>query len=406
MAKKSKKPRKKISAKKIFSRLIIAGVVVFVIYNLLTFYVTPEMSIIAQTRTVEVSYEFEGIISRDEETIDIDVYKNGILDPAVSENQMVKKGALIATYFDKGIDEKTRSELRNINKKIAEIKATPAEDAAPLTEQELTHNIVQKTDELIDAASGKDVSKIKNIRSELVTLSNKKTIEVGEVTAAADTLEGLMQEKEKIESNYDGEKKEILSPVHGIFSSAIDGYEEELTIENSQKLSVSDYQNLLTRNINSKNKSEDRPELKIIDSFKWAVSVCADEETAKTFSVGEQIVIRFSGEEKGAKATIEYISPLQSGKYIITAVSNTYSEYAMTNRLASMTFVKATYTGLYVPVEAIRVKNGQTGVYVKTENTMKYKAIDVLYKDDKDAIVRLDNTKSNALLLYDEIVIN
>jgi len=402
--KSNKKSNKKRSKGKVIVRVMVAALVIFVIYNLLTFYITPEMSIIAQNRTIEVSYEFEGIISRNEETIDIDVDQKGILDPAVSENQMVKKGALIATYFDNGIDEETRSELKSINKKITELKATPTEDAAPLTEQELSHSIIQKTDELIDAASGKDVSEIKNIKSELVTLSNKKTIEVGEVSATADTLEDLMKEKTKIEKKYDGSKKDIISPVHGIFSSAIDGYEKELTIEKSQKLSVSDYEKIMNRNPDSD--VDERPELKIIDSFRWAVSVCADEQKAKTFSVGEEITIRFSGEEKGAKATIEYISALQSGKYIITAVSNTYSEYAMTNRLASMTFVKATYSGLYVPVEAIRVKDGKTGVYVRTENTMKYKEIEVLYKDDESAIVKIDNTKSNALLLYDEIVID
>lgn len=402
----TKKKTKKKSRKKLFSRIIIIALIIFVVYNLLNFYIAPEMSVIARTHTVEVSYEFEGIISRDEETINVGEDQKGILDIAVNENQMIKKGALIATYFDSNIDEATRSELKSINKKIAEIKATPSEDNAPLTEHELSNNIKQKTNELIDASSGKDVSKIKSVKSELDALFEKNVIEVGEVATTADTLDSLMKEKEKLEDKYNGNKKEIISPVHGIFSSAIDGYEEELTVDNSLKLSVADYNNLLTKNEKSNEENEDRAEIKIIDSFKWAVSVCADESKAKTFSVGEEITIRFSGEDKGAKATIEYISPLQSGKYIITAVSNTYSEYAMTNRLASMKFVKATYTGLEVPVDAIRVKDGVTGVYVKTENTVKYKVIDIIYKDDKNAIVKMDNTKMNALLLYDEIIVD
>ena len=59
-----------------------------------------------------------------------------------------------------------------------------------------------------------------------------------------------------------------------------------------------------------------------------------------------------------------------------------------------------------MPVKAIRVIDGVTGVYVRTENTVKYREIEVLYKDDKEAIVKMDNTKSNALLLYDEIIVN
>ena len=78
----------------------------------------------------------------------------------------------------------------------------------------------------------------------------------------------------------------------------------------------------------------------------------------------------------------------------------------LTSRLVSVTAIKSTYSGLKVPLEAIRVKDGNPGVYVRTENTVKYRNIDVLYKNDEIAIVRVDNTKAGSLLLYDEIIVD
>ena len=80
----------------------------------------------------------------------------------------------------------------------------------------------------------------------------------------------------------------------------------------------------------------------------------------------------------------------------------------MKNRFMNVTVVKESYTGLEIPISAIRVKNGKTGVYVKADSTTKFRETEIIYKDDKIAIVKLETTAigSNSLLLYDEVYIN
>ena len=91
---------------------------------------------------------------------------------------------------------------------------------------------------------------------------------------------------------------------------------------------------------------------------------------------------------------------------MVTISSSSYCNYPMENRFASLTVVKESHTGLKIPLGAIRVKDGKSGVYVKTENTMRYKEIEILSKDDEYAIVKFDNTRAGALLLYDEVITN
>ena len=143
-----------------------------------------------------------------------------------------------------------------------------------------------------------------------------------------------------------------------------------------------------------------------MDNSIWYVSLVCNKEDAKSFSVGEHVSLRFEGESGEAKGVVEYISKEQSGKYMVTISSSSYANYPMMNRFASLTVVKESHRGLKIPLKSIRVKDGKSGVYVKTENTLRYKEIEILCKDDKYAIVKFDNTRSGSLLLYDEVVVN
>ena len=241
------KKKKKTDRKKLIKKLLMGFIVVFIVYNLITFYFSPQMSMIAHTQTIEVKYDFDGIISRTEQTIDVDMSEGGLLDTVVGEHEMVKKGTLIATHYDSNIDDELRNELNIINKKIAQLKATPSNETGPLTQQEIKDRFNLGINELVDVASSRDVIKIKTVKSDIEIISEENSIEVGEVSGSVNTLDKLLIEKSNIESNYKGEKKEILSPVHGIFSSSIDGYESILDIEKSKEMKVSDYENLLKR---------------------------------------------------------------------------------------------------------------------------------------------------------------
>ena len=73
-------------------------------------------------------------------------------------------------------------------------------------------------------------------------------------------------------------------------------------------------------------------------------------------------------------------------------------------RKGKVRVIKNTYKGLKVPMSAVRVKDGVTGVYTVNERVMKFKKADVLYNDGKYAILQADTTNSGGLILYDEIV--
>lgn len=393
--------------KKLIWKIIVSIVVVFIVYNLISLFTVQEKSIIAELDTMEKSYKLDGIIIRNENQITTDIKDGGILDVAVSENEMVRKGKLVATYFDSNIDDETKSELARINERISELNnATDDTIAEEMSEKELDEEIERKTDDIAFASSDRSMAVVSSLKSEVNELISRKNSEKDDLTTVSERIEELKLQKAEIEKRYSGRKIEITAPEHGVFSTRIDGFEDVITPSASLNLTYSDYENAKNKNITADDIRQKGVLCKIVDNSIWYVSVVADKATAKSFAVGEKVTLRFEGESTVAKGTVEYISKEQSGKYMVTISSSSYCNYPMQNRFASLTIVKESHTGLKIPLSSVRIKDGKTGVYVKTENTMRYKEIEILCKDDTYAIAKFDNTRAGALLLYDEVIVN
>jgi len=393
--------------KKVITTIVLLAVVAFMLYNIIGLFTSAESSVIAQMDVLEVSYDFEGIVTRNEYNVKADIEEDGVLDPAVAENEMVKKGKTVAVYYDSTIDDETKKKLAEINRKIDEINASPSEEKTVSEDPEkLGEQISKTTKTIIETAPTRDMAAVSSLRSELSTILGRKLISEGEAETVAESLAQLSGQKRRLEKEYGGKKVEIISPSHGIFSTKVDGYETVLTEKKALSMTVSDFETAKKKDVSSKDATSKGVVCKIIDNSKWWVSVLSDEQSAKAFEVGKSVTLEFGGEAKGVRATVEYISPASGGKYIITFSSIAYSDHVINNRFVTVKAITASYSGLRIPLEAIRVKDGKPGVYVQTENTIAYREVDVLYKDDETAIVSVDNTKSNSLLLYDEVIIN
>ena len=78
--------------KKLVIRLLVLAGIIFIIYNLISMLSSPQETVIAAIEQIETSYSFDGIITRDETTItarQTGITELGVLDPAVSEGEMV-----------------------------------------------------------------------------------------------------------------------------------------------------------------------------------------------------------------------------------------------------------------------------------------------------------------------------
>ncbi|MBQ4528115.1 MAG: hypothetical protein II998_08580 [Clostridia bacterium] len=395
--------------KKLISRLALLAVIVFVVYNLISFYTTPEITTVARVNTVEIKYNFDGIVSRNEKLVTTSMEGSGWFDPAVPENQMVKNGKILGVFYDGEIDADTKARLNEINAAIDEASLSSDElNMLGVSEDKINQDITQKKQEIIFAAIGRDMSNVGVLKNDISILLEKKTSFDNDEKPVVKTVDELLNEKAQIESSVNVNKEEIISPCHGVFTTHLDGFEGILGSQTALSMTVDDFEAIREKKNDGSDSKDKTKVCKIVDNSEWWISMLATENDAKNFKIGDEITIRISGESKDIATTVKYISPSKGDKYVITLSSISGSDYVMESRFMNVTVVKESYTGLEVPLSAIRVKNGKAGVYVKTENTTKFRETEIIYKDSEIAIVKMNTTviNPNALLLYDEIIVN
>lgn len=396
--------------KKLFPKILIIFGVLFIVYNIIGMFSSSDETIIAQLEQVETTFSFDGVITRDEICVtasDAGISQIGVLDPAVSEGEMVSRGKLVLVHYDSSIDDETKKRLSEINSRLSEFESSPDDmNAMEVDEKTIDAEIEKQYSRLFDTAKKRDMREIAAIKNEINLLIARKAALSEDSDKAMETRESLEAEKTSILNRYGGKTKEILSEKHGVFSTSPDGYESILTPDIATSMTVSDFEKIMKKDLSSKQAVKDGTIYKICDNSKWWISVCTNSKTAQNFSEDSTITLRLGGENKEIRATVEYISPALNGKYVITFSSNSHSEYALSNRFVSVTAVTEVYKGLMVPIKAIRVIDSKPGVYVRTETTVKFRNIEIIYKDKEKAIVKMNNTGNNPLLLYDEIIVS
>ena len=145
---------------------------------------------------------------------------------------------------------------------------------------------------------------------------------------------------------------------------------------------------------------------KIIDNFTWSVAFTANKDEISKLKKGSVVYVRNANSPKDMKAVVSYISTPTNDKYVVIVTSDIKCDWAMKDRFVKIDLIKNKYSGLKVPIKALRVRDGKTGVYVVVDGIVKFKNANVLYKDSGYAIVEENNTSRGGLLLYDEIIVS
>ena len=354
---------------------------------------------------MEKAYSFDAMVIRDETVIK--AKKSGVLESMVDDNEMVRKNKHIASIYESEVDGNTKSKLASINMRIEEISKVREESANVVSAGFIIESAMDdKVLELTRAMEEGDVQKAISAKSEINLLNDKKNVWKKGKDHTDDVLDSLIREKKEYEKKLGNAKEDLYSPVSGIYSTNIDGYEELLTSDAIGSMTPDDYNSILKMDISREEAIKKGYPCKIIDNFTWSVAFIAKEEEVSKLKKGSSVYVRNSGSSKDMYARVSYISAPERGKYVVVVTSDVSCDWAMKDRFVKISLIKNKYSGLKIPVEALRVNDGKTGVYVVVDGIVKFKKAKVLYKDDGYAIVEENNISQGGLLLYDEVIVS
>ncbi len=391
--------------KSFLKKLILLALAVFLLWNVYI-YINPNVEsemVFSGTMTDESTHD--GIIIRNETVITSGT--TGTLQATVNENEMVRRNKVVASVYKGEIDDSSQQKLEKINERIAEILSTQQSDNNYAEGSHSVESRISTTvSDIIVNSDNKNVSGVVNLKSNLNLLMDEKLTRSGEAENVSEVLKTLKEEQAYYQSLLSGEKEDLYSPQSGIFSTNIDGFESVLNSNSVQTMTPSEFKNAEGMKFSKDDIASSGAVCKIIDNLEWTAAVYMDEERASKFSVGEEVELQLAGGEKMFSAVVTRISNAEKKKCVVMFTSYDSDSSVFTERKCKIRVVKYTYNGLKVPMSAVRVKDGVTGVYTVNGRIMKFKPSEVLYNDGEFAILKADTGNNGGLLLYDEIVID
>lgn len=350
----------------------------------------------------------------------------GAVDPEFSDGERVGAGELLLTaYRDPGSASVTAS-LRALDAQIAVLEASEIGEKVSLTytktlESQITSSLVSLRSRL---ASG-DFGGALGYTDQLLVLLNRRELVFGSRTDYHEELSALRAERARLEASLTGEYKKLYAPAAGYFYLSCDGAEEVFSEAALEGLTPSGLDELAER-LSALRTEKKQAIAKLAPGRKWYLAFTVDASALTDYKVGEYRDVIFSDYGDYTLSMKLEQSVAEGERGLLVYSSEMIPAELERERTYGISLVRHSYTGLRVPVSAIRYLDGYTGVYARFGNTVLFRVADVLgvvngyaYVDENtEPIYELtEETDENgepvrgairygALGLYDQVIVS
>lgn len=381
--------------------------VIALIWGVRYFTNKPVETQIAMAVDYENSVSASAVLVRNET-----VYKTeagGSLQPQVFDETRVSKGTKIASIYTDGIESSLKAEIDAIDEKIAKLEASSSQaevfgnDIASV-ETRIKSNIA----ELVGMSISEDMSSLDIVTGELEELVGEQKQISGDGSPRQLALKDLYAQKREAEGRINSARKDIYASCAGVYISGTDGCEQMLTPEYVMNLGVEEFSalNIAKRNTPKDNYNAGEYVCKIVDNDKWYAAAVVSGKLMYGAKKGDSVKLRLPElSSDTVNGTIESISEEKDGSVLVVVSSGNYVKNVYSERTAALDIILDTYSGLQLPLTAVRVDGDETGVFINTDGVARFRKIDILYKNDELAIVK-KSTENGYLKMYDQVIVN
>lgn len=341
-----------------------------------------------------------GIVCREESIIKN--VEDGYFYYNVENGQRVSSGMVIGEVYS------SQSDISNIyNSKLIDTQISNLEEAEnfmssvnvdiSITRRQLSNSMVSFSQQI---SQGEYSDVYKNVQDMLLNL-NKINVAMNREGNIADTKEHLKDINNTINSGISAPIQIIYSPTSGYFMNNVDGYEDIASVNNFKNLSYSEGVDILSNPI-SVTETEYG---KMITDYKWSLCTYVTQQQAEKLYEGQRIRLSLdSKENEYHTVTVDSIIP-KDDMVLVVFKSTTMNKQAASTRIADSEILFSQYRGIKIPKSAIRIVNGEMGVYVKFSKLVIFKKVTPVYQDENYVILPLEKGEDNEVELYDDIIV-
>lgn len=327
----------------------------------------------------------EGYIFREERVIA--PMGSGRLVPGVEEGERVSVGSQVAGLYSSSSAE-IESRLSEIDRQIALLTAAVGDG-------NLTNRDVSKLDGEIydviadmkkDVASGNYSDAIAQ-RSALLMKINKRNVASGASSEIPARIDALNTERASLVSQLGQLQARVTAPVAGWYYSETDGYESVFTVTEIEKMTYESYKKLVDETVPASTDGVG----KMVTSCKWYFVCEVSPEEAENKEEGETYTLFFvNNQNKQLEMNLEKICKSEDGAVLVYSCDRMPEGFNFLRR-QKYEILEKEYSGCRVPKSAVRMVDGQMGVFVLTGEVVHFRKIEIAAEYEGGYIVTMEH---------------
>lgn len=337
----------------------------------------------------------------------------------VDAGERVAKGTNVAVTYTEEDDATVQERITRINRMIRILELSNLSEGAQTTDLAVLDKRIQAlTVELLrDVADGDLTAALRGEEALWVEMNRRQALLEDDFDYSAQ-INLLKQERADLEASLTGRSVTVSAPSAGYFYHTADGYEKIFTTQALRQLTVDSFDGLLA--------SQPDEEIltrscgKMVYSADWYVAVFLDKRSASAYTEGKtyEMVFPFSTGMRLNMTLEKKAVQTNRDHAVLVFRSGQLPEGFDFTRRQTVQLVAATYSGIRVSTDALRMQDGELGCYVLDGNRVIFKKADVIYRDEEFAVCRVpyndvkENRDDKAYIsneyvsLYDTVVIS
>jgi len=387
---------------RIVSLLAVLFLLLYAAYQGYRYIYTPYRTDTAYEYTISDTIQGWGLVVRDE--VPLSSSGSGSVSYCVAEGEKVKEQDDVIRYYADDQQARAAAHAGLLEQEINLLNQ--AQDPGSylyVNKESLTRQINELVGQIVDIVSAGDAQGVEQVRSQLLEDLCKRQLSTNEAVNFNDRILQLEQEKSQYESAVTTAATTLQAPVQGYFSRYSDGCEAQFTSEALLKMSADQISDAVSKEY----PLDAGTPGKIMTSHNWYCGMVVSKDDGERFHTGDRVNVSFDSQALSDVTMVVYrvTENEKSGNCVVILRSDEILPAVLSLRSAAVQVKFARYTGLRVSDSAVRLVDGQVGVYVATGYDIRFKPIEVLYQGDGFQICNENYGRENALKMFDQVIV-
>lgn len=376
---------------------------VFLFHQLYSSLYNPIKSESTQFVSLTDGIKANGIIIRSEKLINRP--SEGVMHFHLPNGSRVAKGGVVADIYSNQNDSVKVNKIETLKTKIENIERIQGyNDIAAVDINLLDQKINTSFSSILFASSKNDFETAYSDTNDFLAMLNRKTMITGENYDFTAELNNLRQELSGLEASLGTPVSRVMAESSGFFVPNADGYENVLTTDDFSVYTPEFMDSLKSESVSGSNVG------KIVSDYTWYFAAEINDEQSLKYKVGDRVNLHTSLKNNAdLSVLVAAINKSKNNDRVIIIFScQEMNEELASMRTLSVSVVDGIYEGLKVKKSALRVVDGERGVFVISGMELKFVKVKVIYsKEELDYAIceKADNPNSTVLRLYDKVVV-